>query len=72
MRTLDSLRHTYATLELWAGVEAYNLAKNMGASVQQIEWHHGHVNTKKIIGDFIKGGSLQHTQKTKDIELPLK
>ena len=54
---------------LEAGVEVYNLAKNMGTSVQQIEWHYGHVNTKKIVGDLTKGGSLKDTQKAKDIEL---
>jgi len=69
VRTLYSLRHTYATLRLEAGVEVYNLAKNMGTSVQQIEWHYGHVNTKKIVGDLTKGGSLKDTQKAKDIEL---
>ena len=47
----------------------YNLAKNMGTSVQQIEWHYGHINTKKIVGDLTKGGSLKDTQKAKDIEL---
>ena len=69
VRTLYSLRHTYATLRLEAGLEVYKLAKNMGTTVQQIEWHYGHVITKKIVGDLTKGGSLKDTQKAKDIEL---
>ena len=69
MRTLYSLRHTYATLRLEAGVEVYNLAKNLGTSVQQIEWHYGHINTKKIVGDSTKSGGLKDTQKAKDFEL---
>ncbi len=47
-RTLYSLRHTYATLRLEKGnVSIYDLALNMGCSVQQIETHYSHVYSKQ-------------------------
>lgn len=39
MRTPYSLRHTYATERLNAGVQEYHLAKNMGTSVAMLEKH---------------------------------
>ena len=39
------LRHYYATERLQKGVNVYDLAKNMGTSVKQIEKHYGHVLT---------------------------
>ena len=39
-RTLYSLRHTYATLELLAGTDIHTLAKQMGTSVVMLERHY--------------------------------
>jgi len=36
-RTLYSLRHTYATLELLAGTDIHTLARQMGTSVLMLE-----------------------------------
>jgi len=39
-RTLNSLRHTYATQELFAGTDIHTLAKQMGTSVLMLERHY--------------------------------
>ena len=39
-RTLYSLRHTYATLELLAGTDIHTLARQMGTSVSMLERHY--------------------------------
>jgi integrase len=39
-RTLYSLRHTYATQELYAGTDIHTLAKQMGTSVLMLERHY--------------------------------
>lgn len=39
-RSLYSLRHTYATLELLAGTDIHTLAKQMGTSVLMLERHY--------------------------------
>lgn len=39
-RTLYSLRHTYATLELLAGTDMHTLAKQMGTSIAMLEQHY--------------------------------
>jgi len=49
-----SLRHTYATWQLYKGVDVYSLAKVMGTSVAQIEQHYGHVDIDKIKDRFTK------------------
>ena len=40
MRTLYSLRHTYATFALAEGVDIHTLARQMGTSVGMIERHY--------------------------------
>jgi integrase len=39
--TLYSCRHTYATLLLDAGLDAFHIARNMGTSVRMIDKHYG-------------------------------
>jgi len=39
-RTLYSLRHTYATMELMSGTDIYTLARQMGTSVIMLERHY--------------------------------
>ena len=39
-RSLYSLRHSYATLELLAGTDIHTLAKQMGTSVLMLERHY--------------------------------
>ena len=39
-RTLYSLRHTYATMELLAGTDIHTLARQMGTSVLMLERHY--------------------------------
>lgn len=44
VRTLYSLRHTYATLELVKGLSIHKLAIQMGTSVKMIEKHYSHLS----------------------------
>ena len=39
-RTLYSLRHTYATMELLAGTDIHTVARQMGTSVLMLERHY--------------------------------
>ncbi len=39
-RTMYSLRHTYATMELMAGTDIHTLARQMGTSVLMLEKHY--------------------------------
>ena len=39
-RTLYSIRHTYATMELLAGTDIHTLARQMGTSVTMLERHY--------------------------------
>jgi integrase len=43
-RTLYSLRHTYATMELHAGTDIHTLARQMGTSVLMLEMFYSKVN----------------------------
>ncbi|TAF38046.1 MAG: integrase [Alphaproteobacteria bacterium] len=44
VRTLYSLRHTYATFRLQNGVNHFTLATNMGTSVAMLEQYYGHTS----------------------------
>lgn len=53
-RTIYSLRHTYATSRLEAGVNVYVLAKNMGTSVAMIEKYYGHSSNVAMADELAK------------------
>ncbi len=53
-RSLYSLRHTYATLELQRGISVHLLAKQMGTSVQMIEKHYSHL-VPSLSADILSG-----------------
>ncbi len=54
LRTLYSLRHTYATFCLHHGVQVYTLAKNMGTSVAMIEQYYGHTTNIQSASELTK------------------
>jgi len=53
-RTLYSLRHTYATSRLEAGVNHYVLAQNMGTSVAMLEKHYGHTTNIAMVDELTR------------------
>ena len=53
-RTLYSLRHTYATTRIEAGVNHYALAQNMGTSVGMIERFYGHTTNVGMVDELTK------------------
>jgi len=58
LRTPYSLRHTYATERLNAGVQEYHLAQNMGTSVAMLEQHYGHTANVANVRELTKGRKL--------------
>jgi integrase len=54
LRSLYSLRHTYATFRLQNGVQVYTLAKNMGTSVAMIEQYYGHTTNLTSAAELTK------------------
>ena len=42
-RTLYSLRHTYATFQIFNGVDYHTLSKNLGTSIGMLEKHYSHL-----------------------------
>lgn len=63
-----SLRHYYATQRLLDGVQVYDLAKNMGTSVKQIENHYGHVLAIQKTQELIQGAPNSSQQVFEDDE----
>lgn len=51
-RTIYSLRHTYATTRIEAGVNHYALAQNMGTSVAMLEQYYGHTTNVGMVVFF--------------------
>ena len=43
VRTLYSLRHTYATFQIFNGVDYHTLSKNLGTSIGMLEKHYSHL-----------------------------
>lgn len=54
VRTIYSLRHTYATFRLHEGVNHYALAKNMGTSVAMLEQFYGHTSNVTSADELTK------------------
>ncbi len=54
VRTLYSLRHTYATFRLQNGVHQFTLAKNMGTSVAMLEQYYGHTSNIAAADELTK------------------
>lgn len=54
VRTIYSLRHTYATFRLHEGVNHYALAKNMGTSVAMLEQFYGHTSNVTAADELTK------------------
>jgi integrase len=52
VRTLYSLRHTYATLELLAGTDIHTLARQMGTSVVMLERHYSKLTATLAAGQL--------------------
>ena len=52
-----SLRHYYATERLLKGVSVYDLARNMGTSVKQIEKHSGHILATQKTAELIQNSA---------------
>lgn len=68
-RSTYCFRHTYATLRLSEGVDAYLLAEQMGTSVQMIQQHYGHVNTVKHADLVLQGmGNWDPTEEEEEDE----
>jgi integrase len=49
-RTLYSLRHTYATMELLAGTDIHTRARQMGTIVLMLERHYSKLTAKLAAG----------------------
>ncbi len=62
-RVLYSLRHTYATMRLQEGVSIFQLASNMGTSVEMIEKYYGkkRTTTAKAASEITKMGKREKT-----------
>ena len=55
-RSLYSLRHTYATLQLELGIPVHTIAINMGTSVKMIEKHYSHLEVWKQAAELAGRG----------------
>jgi len=59
VRTLYSLRHTYATFQILNGIDLHKLAKNMGTSIGMLEKHYSHL-TPTLAAKELAGKRSQH------------
>lgn len=71
-RSLYSLRHTYATDMLQAGVHQFILAKNMGTSTAMLERHYGHTSNVASSAELTKGGRFKGRSKATAIDWLIK
>ena len=58
-RTLYSLRHTYATLQLMDGRGIHELAKQMGTSVAMLELHYSKITPELMAFEFSSRGKTE-------------
>lgn len=65
-RTIYSLRHTYATTRIEAGVNHYALAKNMGTSVAMLERFYGHTTNIGMADELTKPKTKRVANSRKD------
>jgi integrase len=65
-RTIYSLRHTYATTRIEAGVNHYVLAKNMGTSVAMLEGFYGHTTNVGMVDELTKPRAKRVAKSGKD------
>lgn len=62
--SLYSLRHYYAVMALRDGIGVYDVARNMGTSVEMIQQYYGKQATPKLMATTL-GGRLKDTHKLK-------
>lgn len=67
VRTLYSLRHTYATFRLQNGVHQFTLAKNMGTSVAMLEQYYGHTSNIASADELTKKVKRQSSGATSSL-----
>jgi len=65
-RTLYSLRHTYATINLLDGVDIHVLSRQMGTSIKMIELHYSHL-VPKLKAKTLAGKKFSTTKGIDDI-----
>ena len=58
-RTLYSLRHTYATLQLMDGRGIHELARQMGTSVAMLEQHYSKITPELMAHEFSSRGNTE-------------
>ena len=54
-RTIYSLRHFYATMRLRQDVNPFQLARQMGTSIEMLEKHYGQIVTSEVAMQITKG-----------------
>ena len=56
IRLLFSIRHTYITMRLTEGVSIYQLASNVGTSIEMIENYYGHLRNRdpNVVSEITK------------------
>ena len=64
--SLYSLRHYYAVMALREGIGIYDVARNMGTSVEMIQQYYGKQATPKMMATTL-GGRLKDTHKLKGL-----
>lgn len=66
-RTLYSLRHTYATLQLMDGRSIHELARQMGTSVAMLEQHYSKITPELVAAKFAGGKTDRYEKANKTL-----